>query len=198
MTASSREVKIANREAIWCQVKKKEFLDDPTFMKTHKLLEHPVVTHTKFDKRILLLQCWRHKLGYLVSKFWRSVQYLQALLNTLCTKTDNRHGTLKKKRQRRKKSKAFSSRQKRARHAKLPTGCSHGCSVLLHSLPSGHMGWLGSWSMYKKEKREDTGEVSRRLNMHAKKKWMGGKDIETNGKSCQGDTRRSRSATRKG
>lgn len=118
MTASSREVKIANREAIWCQVKKKEFLDDPTFMKTHKLLEHPVVTHTKFDKRILLLQCWRHKLGYLVSKFWRSVQYLQALLNTLCTKTDNRHGTLKKKKAKEKevqsifiKAKACEARQ---------------------------------------------------------------------------------------
>lgn len=42
--------------------------------------------------------------------------------------------------------------------------------------------------MYKKEKREDTGEVSRRLNMHAKKKMNGGKDIETNGKRAVRET----------
>lgn len=51
--------KLKNIEAIWQGIKKKGISWRPHFMKTHKLLEHPLFTHTKFDKRILLSQCWR-------------------------------------------------------------------------------------------------------------------------------------------
>lgn len=47
---------------------KNQLLDDPTLMKTYKLLEHPVVTHTKVIKEYYSRNV-QDKLGYLLSNF---------------------------------------------------------------------------------------------------------------------------------